>query len=75
MKRPTTSMPMFWEAQTIIEPMTQITLPTWIERLRPTISVRAPEMRAPRKEPPGMEAEMPPCVEAVGPEQECCSGL
>jgi hypothetical protein len=29
MKRPTTSMAMFWDAQTIIEPMHQITAPIW----------------------------------------------
>ena len=39
-----------------------------MEDFRPKASEMKPDARAPSQEPPGMEAEMPPCVLAVGPE-------
>lgn len=38
----------------------QATQPIWIDVLRPRISERKPEQRAPSQEPPGMAAVMPP---------------
>jgi hypothetical protein len=36
---------------------------------RPRISEKKPESKAPMKDPPGIEAVMPPWTEAFGPEQ------
>jgi hypothetical protein len=72
MKRPATSIPIFCDAQTMIDPMHHITAPTWIARLRPNLSEMNPEAKAPMKEPPGMAAVIPPCTEELGPEH--CGG-
>lgn len=47
----------------------------WIDVFRPNMSERNPEAKAPTKEPPGMAAEMPPCTEALGPEQSLFSAV
>lgn len=60
MKRPAMSMPMFWDAQVMMDPITQIIQPTWMAVLRPNLSERKPEAMAPTKEPPGIEAVIPP---------------
>lgn len=76
MTRPTISMPIFCEAQTIIDPMhlwmsesnlndkTQSAYhtrePTIIDCFLPSLSERNPEIKAPNHEPPAIEAVMPP---------------
>lgn len=67
MTLPAQSMPMFWLAHTMVEPMTQRTQPIMMAFLRPNRSLMKPERRAPSHEPAGMAAEMPPCTAEVGP--------
>lgn len=46
-----------------------ITDPIIIAFFLPKISERKPEIKAPRNEPPAMEAVIPPCTLAFGPVQ------
>jgi hypothetical protein len=50
----------------MMDPMTHTKHPVIIAKRRPILSVKYPEQRAPRKDPPGIAAVMPPCTDASG---------
>lgn len=56
-------MATFCEAEARMEPMSQMMQPTKMARFLPSMSAIVPEMSAPRSDPPGMAAEMPPWSE------------
>ena len=67
MMRPTMSIAMSCDAETMMQPITQMTAPIMIALLRPNMSEMKPEHSEASQEPPAMEAVIPPWVFEVGP--------